>query len=107
MDGILQHLPRKPRSALLRLSIAAGLVMVCFAVLLGLQRAEGLLGFYVLLPAIFVAAILLDRSAGIFASVLSTLLLYVLVTPQGTVLLPGQFVLPLILYSLPCRAWDG
>ena len=100
MDGILQHLPRKPRSALLRLCIATGLVLFCFAVLLGLQRADGLLGFYVLLPAIFVAAILLDRSAGIFASVLSTLLLYVLVTPQGTVLLPRQFVLPLILYFL-------
>jgi two-component sensor histidine kinase len=100
MDGILRHLPRKPRSPLLRLSIATGLVLFCFAVLLGLQRAEGLLGFYVLLPAIFVAAILLDRSAGIFASVLSTLLLYVLVTPQGTVLLPRQFVLPLVLYFL-------
>src|SRR4029453_17480485 len=100
MDGILRHLPRKPRSALLRLCIATGLVMFCFAVLLGLQRADGLLGFYVLLPAIFVAAILLDRSAGIFASILSTLLLYVLVTPQGAVLLPRQFVLPLILYFL-------
>jgi len=57
-----------------------------------------MLGFYVLLPAIFVAAILLDRSAGIFASVFSTLLLYVLLTPQGTVLLPRQYVLPLVLY---------
>jgi len=100
MDGFLLHLPGKPRSALLRLCIATGLVMFCFAVLLGLQRADGLLGFYVLLPAIFVAAILLDRSAGIFASILSTLLLYVLVTPQGAVLLPRQFVLPLILYFL-------
>lgn len=100
MDGMLRHLPGKPRSALLRLCIATGLVLFSFAVLLGMQRADGVLGFYVLLPAIFVATILLDRSAGIFASVFSTLLLYVLLTPQGTVLLPRQFVLPVVLYFL-------
>jgi two-component sensor histidine kinase len=98
MDRILRNLPRKPRSALLRWAIATGLVTFCFAVLVGLQRMDGLLGFYLLLPSIFVAAILLDRSAGIYAAVLSTVLLYFLLTPQGTVFLPRQFVLPLLLY---------
>jgi two-component sensor histidine kinase len=100
MDRILRNLPRKPRSALLRFGIATGLVTFCFAVLLGLQRMDGVLGFYLLLPSIFVAAILLDRSAGIYAAVLSTVLLYFLLTPQGTVFLPRQFVIPLFLYFL-------
>jgi two-component sensor histidine kinase len=100
MDRILRHLPRKPRSALVRLAIATALVASCFAVLLGLQRVDGLLGFYVLLPSIFVAAIFLDRTAGIYAAALSTVLLYVLLTPQGTALLPLRFVLPLFLYCL-------
>ena len=65
MQRILERLPKKPRSALLRLAITTGLVAISFVVLLGLERTEGLLGFYVLLPSIFVASILFDRVAGL------------------------------------------
>jgi two-component system, sensor histidine kinase PdtaS len=91
---------RKPQSLSVRLALTTAMVAVCFAVLLGLQRADGLLGFYVLLPAIFAAAILFDRSAGIYATGLSTIFLYVLLTPYGSALLPRQYVLPLSLYVL-------
>jgi two-component sensor histidine kinase len=100
MEHIQRLLSRKPRSVILRLVITTGMVTFCFAVLLGLQRAEGLLGFYVLLPAIFAAAILFDRGAAIYATALSTALLYVVLTPAGSVLLPRQFVLALILFVL-------
>jgi two-component system, sensor histidine kinase PdtaS len=100
MEPILRLLPRKPHSAILRLAITTGIVTFCFLVALGLQRAEGLLGFYVLLPGVFAAAILFDRAAGIYASLLSTALLYVLVTPAGSVLLPRQFILPILLFVL-------
>jgi two-component system, sensor histidine kinase PdtaS len=59
-----------------------------------------LLGVYVMLPGIFAAAILFDRTAGIYASLLGTALLYVLVTPAGSVLLARQFVLPMLLFVL-------
>ena len=99
--GHIQHLlSRKPRSVVLRLAITTGMVTFCFAVLLGLQRVDGLLGFYVLLPAIFAAAILFDRAAAIYATGLSTALLYMLLTPSGSVLLPRHFVLALILFVL-------
>lgn len=96
----MRLLPRKPQSAILRIAVTTGMVTFCFAVVLGLQRAEGLLGFYVLFPAIFAAAILFDRAAGIYASLLSTALLYVMVTPAGSVLLPRRFVLPVLLFVL-------
>src|ERR1044071_4892554 len=100
MEHIQRLLLRKPRSRIVRLILTTTMVTFCFAVLLGLQRADGLLGFYVLLPAIFAAAVLFDRSAGIYATVLSTGMLYVLLTPYGSALLPRQFLLPLILYVL-------
>jgi two-component system, sensor histidine kinase PdtaS len=100
MDRIQRWLPRKPHSLTVRLAITTAMVTFSFAVVLGLQRADGLLGFYMMLPAIFAAAILFDRSAGIYATGLSTALLYVLLTPSGSVLVPRQFVLPLILYVL-------
>ena len=100
MQRILERLPKKPRSALLRLAITTGLVAFSFVVLLGLERIEGLLGFYVLLPSIFVASIFFDRVAGLYATVLSTTLLYMLLTLPGSVVLPRHFILPLVLFAL-------
>jgi two-component system, sensor histidine kinase PdtaS len=100
MEHIQRLLSRKPRSVIGRLAITTAMVTFCFAVLLALQRVDGLLGFYVLLPAIFAAALLFDRGAAIYATGLSTAWLYVLLTPSGSVLLPRQFVLALILFVL-------
>jgi two-component sensor histidine kinase len=94
MEYLLRYLPPTPRSAALRIAIATGLVSFCFLLVVGLQR-EGLLGFYVLLPGIFVAAVLLGRGAGIYAATLSTVLLYALLTPEGSALLPRVYILPL------------
>lgn len=95
MEHILSLLPRKPQSALVRLVITAVLVGFSFLLLVGLRQREGLLGFYILLPCVFVASVLFDRAAGLFAATLTTALLYVLITPRGTLLLPSQYVLPL------------
>lgn len=100
MERIQRLLSRKPHSVTVRLVITTAMVTFSFAVVIGLQRADGLLGFYVLLPAIFAAALLFDRGTGIYATGLSTALLYALLTPAGSVLLPRQFVLALILFVL-------
>jgi two-component sensor histidine kinase len=95
MEYILRHLPRKPRSVVVRLGVTTGLVALSFALLLGLQQSAGLLGFYILLPCVFVVSILFDRASGLYAAALSTLLLYMLLTPEGSVLLPLRYILPL------------
>jgi two-component sensor histidine kinase len=94
MEELLKHLPPRPRSAFVRLGLSTALVLFSFVLLIGLQR-EGLLAFYILLPAVFVAAVLFNRGSGIYSAVLSTGLLYLLLTPQGDLLLPRSFILPL------------
>lgn len=94
MDDILKFLPGRPRSVALRIAIATGLVGLCFVLVLGMRR-EGLLGFYILLPAVFLVSVLFDRGSGIYAAVLSTILLYAMLTPPGSALLPSQYIIPL------------
>lgn len=99
MEHILSLLPRKPRSLLVRLAITAALVGFSFVLLLAMWQRGGLPGFFILLPCVFVASVVFDRTAGLFAAALSTALLYVLLTPHGTVLLPRQYVLPLTMFA--------
>ena len=98
MEYLLERLPTKPHSAALRIAITTGLVAVSFVLLVGLQQRAGVLGMFVLLPAIAFVAVLFDRTAGIYATVLSTAILYVILTPQGDVLLPRPLILPLLLF---------
>jgi two-component sensor histidine kinase len=96
MEYILRHLPRKPRLVAVRIGVTTALVGLSFALLLVMQHLAGLLGFYVLFPAIFAVSIVFDRACGIYAATLSTLLLYVVLIPVGRVLLPLAYVLPLL-----------
>jgi len=98
MGHLLQSLPPKPRSALVRAAATTLLVSASFLVLLGLHQPHGLLGFYLLFPAIFVVSVLFDRSSGIYASILSSTMLYVMLTPVGSIRLPTEFILPLLLF---------
>jgi len=54
--------------------------------------------FFLLLPAIFLAAIFFEHGCGIYAALLSTLLLCALVLPPGTILVPVRFVPALLIF---------
>jgi hypothetical protein len=83
-----------------RLSPTTAFVLVCFLLVIELHRRNGLLGFYFLFPAIILASVLFNRGAGIFAAALSTILLYLRITPSGSMLLPAEFILPVLLFAL-------
>jgi len=100
MREILSVLPRRPRSYIISYAITAGLVGICFGILIGLQGEGGALGFYVLFPAIFLAALLFAYGAGTFATVLSTALLYWRLRPDQGWLLPHDAFLPLAIFAL-------
>lgn len=91
-------LPKRPQPALIRYGVSATLVVVCFSVLVALRDHGGPIGFYVLLPAIFAAAVLYDRSAGIFSTILCTALLYLLMRPDGMLPLGRGLLLQLLLF---------
>lgn len=98
MAHLLEYLPAKPRSAATRIVLTTVVVGLSVLVMLGIYQRGGLLGFFILLPSIFIASVFFDRGSGIYAAVLSTAILYVVVTPDGTVLLPSEFILPLLLF---------
>lgn len=75
------------------------MVALGVAILLAINQVGGVLGWFILLPGVYLAAVLFDRAAGIYAVALSTLALYVLLTPAGSVVLPPRLVLPLALFA--------
>jgi two-component sensor histidine kinase len=75
--------------------LLVGIVFLLVIVLQGHGRPEC---FFVLLPAIFLASVLYD--SGLFASLLSTVLLYFLVLPANTAIVPVRFAPALIIFLI-------
>src|SRR5262249_21708058 len=104
MENFLRALPTRPRSPVVRYLITAAIVVFCFAAVMGMHGISGLLGFYLLFPAIFVSSVVFDRACGIFASVLSTVLLYLLMKPAGSLFIPNELIAPLLLFLVEAAA---
>src|SRR5262249_49317731 len=102
MEALLRALPPRPKSAIGRHAITTVLVGVSFLFVVGLQGQGGVLGLYLLFPAIFLSAVLLDRGAGIYSAVLSTVFVgcYLLVRPGGDTLPPNELLLALVIFVL-------
>jgi two-component sensor histidine kinase len=98
VEQVLQMLPTRPQPLAVRFGVTALLVGLCFLLLMGLQGRGGVLGFYLLFPAIFSASILFDRGSGVFATLLAALLIYLLMRPTGTFLLPGELAANLAIF---------
>lgn len=97
---VLRRLPARPQPRLVRYCTAVVMVGLSFLAFVGLQGHGGLLGFYLLFPAIFAASVLFDRRAGVFAVALSCLLLFFLLRTPGSILLPAELILPLLIFAL-------
>ena len=100
MEGLLQLLPSRPQPRLLRYALTTFIVLVCFLLQLGVEYQSGFFGFFLLLPGIFLASILFDRHSGFYATFLSTLLSFVALSPSGSLYLPPQHIVPLVLFVL-------
>jgi two-component sensor histidine kinase len=96
----LRWLPSRPHSFLVQYGVTAVLIGVAFLALVGLQGRGGLLGFYLLFPAIFAASVLFNRGAGVFAVVFSCVLLYLFLKSSGSLFVPAEFILPLVIFAL-------
>src|SRR5215471_14994887 len=95
----LRWLPAR-QSLLVQYSATAVLVGLGFLALVGLQGRGGLLGFYLLFPAIFAASVLFNRGTGVFAVVFSCVLLYLFLKSAGSLVVPAEFILPLVIFAL-------
>jgi K+-sensing histidine kinase KdpD len=76
------------------------IVLVCFALQIGVEFQSGMFIFFLLLPGIFLASVLFDRGSGFYATILSTTLCYAVLAPSDSWLLPPQYLLPFLLFVL-------
>lgn len=76
------------------------IVLVCFALQLGVELQSGILAFFLLLPGIFLAAVLFDRGSGFYATILSAALCVAVLPPSDGWVLPAPYLLPFVLFVL-------
>jgi len=98
MEQMLEMLPSKPQPLLVRYGVTTALVGLSFLLLMGLQGRGGVLGFYLLFPAIFIASVVFDRGSGVFATLLTALLIYLLMKPADMYLLSGELAANLAIF---------
>ena len=100
MENLLVLLPNRPQSILIRYGVTTLIVLVCFALQIGVEVQSGMFIFFLLLPGIFLASVLFDRGSGFYATILSTALCYAVLAPSDSWLLPPQYLLPFLLFVL-------
>jgi len=81
MENLLLLLPKRPQSILARYGVTTLIVLVCFALQLGVEFQSGMFMFFLLLPGIFLASVLFDRGSGFYATALSIVLAIVVLRP--------------------------
>jgi K+-sensing histidine kinase KdpD len=100
MENLLLLLPNRPQSIVVRYGVTTLIVLVCFALQIGVELQSGMFTFFLLLPGIFLTAVLFDRGSGFYATILSTALCVVVLLPSDSWLLPPQYLLPFLLFVL-------
>jgi two-component sensor histidine kinase len=98
MAHFVDAMPIRARSRAIRYLLTTLLVGAFFLLVVGIQGRGRPEGFFILLPTIFIASVLCDLGCGIYAAVLSTALLYALVLPAHTLIVPPRFALPLTIF---------
>ena len=100
MENLLLLLPDRPQSIVVRYGMTTLIVLVCFALQIGVELQSGMFTFFLLLPGIFLTAVLFDRGSGFYATILSTALCVVVLLPSDSWLPPPQYLLPFLLFVL-------
>ncbi|TCL62685.1 sensor histidine kinase [Rhizobium sp. BK251] len=97
MERLLYFLPEKPQAAWVRHSTTTGVMALCIGVHISLYTQTGFIGFFFLLPGIFLTGIMFDRGSSLYATALGAAFAYVSLRP--TVPFPG-YILPISLFAV-------
>ena len=100
MENLLFLLPNRPQSIVARYGVTTLIVLVCFALQIGVELQSGIFTFFLLLPGIFLVAVIFDRGTGFYATILSTALCIAMLLPSDSWLLPAPYLLPFLLFLL-------
>jgi len=100
MERLLKWLPKRGQGLLIRYGSTTIMVAACFMLLRFVEAQSGVSSFFVMYPAIFLAALLFDRGSGFVATGLSTALLVASIQHRGGDQMLAQYWLPLSLFLL-------
>jgi len=70
MERLLSLLP-PAQPVIVRYGMTTVFVLVCWLLEIGVQAQSGMIGLFLLMPAIFLASIIFDRGSGFYATILS------------------------------------
>lgn len=104
MEGLLlRGLPTQRFPVLVRYALAALIVGLAFLIRLGLEGVLETYPLFLLIPAVFLVSLLLDRGSAYFAIALSALLaIYFFVEPRYSFVLNAEQAVVILLYLLIC-----
>ncbi|MDM9623359.1 hypothetical protein A6U87_26015 [Rhizobium sp. AC44/96] len=97
MERLLYFLPGKPQPVWVRYSATTVIMALCIGVQISLYAQTGFVGFFFLLPGIFLTGIMFDRGSSLYATALGAAFAYMSLRP--TVPFPG-YVLPILLFTV-------
>ena len=100
MENLLLLLPKRPQGIVARYGATTLIVLLCFALQLGVEFQSGMFMFFLLLPGIFLASVLFDRGSGFYATALGIALSMVVLRAAGSWFPPQQYLLPFVLFVL-------
>jgi two-component system, sensor histidine kinase PdtaS len=69
MERLLSLLP-PAQPVIVRYGLTTLFVLVCWLLEIGVQAQSGMIGLFLLMPAIFLASIIFDRGSGFYATIL-------------------------------------
>lgn len=97
MERLLQILPPRPNSWLVRYALTALIMLGCCVVQYAIYRVSNFTGFFILLPGIFLAGLLFNSGSAFFATALGCLFGVYILFP-GFQLPSNAVYVPLILF---------
>lgn len=100
MENLLKWLPDRPQPIWLRYGVTILFVLASFGLMRLVEKQTGVSCFFVMYPAVFLAAVMFDRGSGLLAAGFSTALLVVSTQERSAGLLPQHYWLPLTMFLL-------
>jgi two-component sensor histidine kinase len=102
VENILSYLASHRYSLVTRYSVTAFITLVFTLLRVEMGERAGVYGFFVFIPAIFLASLLFDRGSGLLATALSTAALAYIIEPADSFEVSQKHIIPLTFFVLEC-----
>ncbi|HEX2556412.1 MAG TPA: histidine kinase dimerization/phosphoacceptor domain -containing protein [Microvirga sp.] len=102
MENILSYLASHRYSLVTRYTVTVFITLIFTLLRVEMGERAGTYGFFVFIPAVFLASLLFDRGSGLLATALSTAALAYLIEPFDSFEVAQKHIIPLVFFVLEC-----